>query len=452
MENEQTDPGILDPETNPGFSLSSLLRSKTFWIILIILVIIGMFLLYSGMRSRTSQPDILPTDLQVSIAPSLVPATQTSTIRPTMSPTPPMSNIQVSYRPAKRLPKSILLSDGSQSVELTLQSIGFVQEGRYKDWALVRSEQPFRRSKGGEDTSLQYLRFLLHYTDLVYLPLASDPAHVMGRVLEQQRSAGSAKPFPEDITDAFTQAGYQLTVDERITVPNLDYPSNLSGPDGSKFIYTNEGEGIPDKTLLIEAFTQADGTPIWTTKSGRGPTAYFYTGEDPTRTASPAIGCRGSRCFTSNGFYRFRPDGTFTIYAYQLPFDPNKIQWNALYTDSQTAEFSSTTRIGCGPLHADVISIAPPDTLSQSDLTPIGTFNNGTGLVYGLTDTNHSFLKQFYAAYSGEVPLWWRTKEFPIGTYEAFVAHNPIFFFRDPFDRLIRLTNTRYIPPDTCES
>lgn len=449
MENEQTNPGTYDPEPAQGFSLSSLRNPKILWSLIIFLVLIGIFLVYNTIKTPTNTSDVSP-DNQM-IPPTLVPTTPPSIAHPTVSPAPSVESLSVSYRPAKRLPKSILLSDGPHSTELALQSIGFVQEGRYKNWALIRSEQPHYRTKGGGGISLQYLRFLLNYTSLVYLPRASDPVSALAFDISGQKNQERAEAFPEDTIKEFAQAGYTLTIDEQITIPELDYPSTVSGPNGSQFTYTNEGEGVPDKTLLIEAFTEADGTPMWTTKSGRGPTAFFYTGEEPTPLVSPAIGCRGSRCFTSNGFYRFRPDGTFTIYTYQLPFNPQMIHWNTSYADSQTAEFASATRIGCGPLHADVTSITPPDILPQSDLTSIGTFNNGTGLVYGLKDTNHSFLKQFYAAYSGEVPEWWRTKKFPVDTYEEFVARNPVFFFRDPFDRLIRLTNTRYTPPYACE-
>ena len=75
--------------------------------------------------------------------------------------------------------------------------------------------------------------------------------------------------------------------------------------------------------------------------------------------------------------------------------------------------------------------------------------------VYELKDPNHLLLKAFYQNYDSDFAMVEERTGIPSDSagirpprhsYEQFVAARPIFFWRDPFGRLMRFTNNDFLP------
>lgn len=149
-----------------------------------------------------------------------------------------------------------------------------------------------------------------------------------------------------------------------------------------------------------------------------------------------------------NAFALEMPDGTFAYYGLAIPFMNKKtsvpsITWN----DGQknAVAFSSTTLGGCGAL--DTVSIVGSDVVNPAkDLVEIGVGSKGEK-IYFLKNTEHELLKSKYEGYGTYDSVTGKLERVP---YEEFLAAHPMFFWVDPFGRLMHFHNMTFAPLAEC--
>jgi len=152
----------------------------------------------------------------------------------------------------------------------------------------------------------------------------------------------------------------------------------------------------------------------------------------------------------TSGIYLSLKDGTFQIYELvpsilrdQIP----SLTWTGGVKNKN--EYSYTDIGGCGSKNlASVItdSFTAGDKkipfAGEKDLAQTGTAPNGD-VIFELKDPNHPFLKFIYtdqySVYEGKKI-----------SYSDFTATHPVFFWRDPFGRLIKFENSKFIPQAEC--
>ena len=142
---------------------------------------------------------------------------------------------------------------------------------------------------------------------------------------------------------------------------------------------------------------------------------------------------------TRNGFYMRAPDGTKVAYKLVVDFVGDdrvpQVTWSGGSRNTDQYNYSDVT--GCGSSnYASVVT----DTINQtSDLVVAGTNSKGD-TIYQLKDTNHKLLKDSYENK-------YLKDRF---TYEEYINSHPMFFWVDPFQRLIKFENAKFVPEAEC--
>jgi len=281
------------------------------------------------------------------------------------------------------------------------------------------------------------------------LPKISDPgapAETVG-----QKVAVDARPFTALKATPGQPSDFK--------VPVLEYPQTIVANARAVLQRGSEGIGVLNPAVLQLAFHDPIYGDVWMTKPGLGPQKAFYDRcEDvnPSTRGSEA-GCIDSPPYTDNAFYFFRPDGTYLSYAYKPDFQPEdsrQTTWNE-GPPPDDASFRDMTLVGCSWNGADAISVVSPTLVSRSDLQPIGKVNATGDILYGLKDKDHPLYKEFYKDYDSSFPTWasqiQNDQTAKQVSYDDFVRARPLFLWKDPFGRLIRFVNTRFIMPNACE-
>lgn len=138
---------------------------------------------------------------------------------------------------------------------------------------------------------------------------------------------------------------------------------------------------------------------------------------------------------TSTGaFYFVTPDGFPVIYSLKPDFvgeNDNIPQVTWKNGEKNTETYAYTTRGGCGSI--DFISVVTTVSVVK-DLVATGTTVKGA-FVYEFKDPNNAYLKDYYDN------TYAPGRDGEKITYAEFVKQHPIFFWVDPFGRLIRFTN-----------
>jgi len=258
----------------------------------------------------------------------------------------------------------------------------------------------------------------------------------------------------------------KFTIDNSYLISDLEMPDKITNSADSHQIIYRQSAGTfkvsdaqivknswsmqPDK--WIEAFTNpVNNLPIWTHPK-------------PSKVPSAPTGS-GTEDSYQNGFYVQLADGTFLTYALQPVFlsasqqagyfsgdgvpgvswtDTGKEIWNE-------DEYSMATVGGCGTTNYAAVM---PDSLA-SKLQVIGkTGEYGPSSVepvsgepiYGFKDTNEQLLKDLYKTYTE----WNQAMSDQVMTYQQFLATHPLFFWKDPFGRLIKFTRKDILPAAEC--
>ena len=215
----------------------------------------------------------------------------------------------------------------------------------------------------------------------------------------------------------------KIIINDDITLNGITFPNTFTttNPHAS-FARNKWAHPIFDASQVTKIFSDPTYGDVYTTKGYPTPSS--------------------DNDFSTYGFFIKRPDGLTEIYSLNIPFVNDRQVSDVTWTNSTTNDqrYEYTVRSGCGSVgYADVIN---PSVVAKDDLTQTGTTSFGDA-VYELKDTNSSMLKDLYnndyTNYTGsKIP------------YDEFVKGHPIFFWYDPFDRLIRFENNQFLPPAEC--
>ncbi len=231
-----------------------------------------------------------------------------------------------------------------------------------------------------------------------------------------------------------------FVIDRDYAIPELQIPSVLVSPDG-KLVLERQPQGffgpsgrwdeLGKNTLpLVKVFTD----PLW---------GDVYTDTVPT-TPLPTPGPDVTMRAGYNGFYVRLASGMTAVFAQRIDFmkngSPSGIRWNpGVYAGG---EYIWTGFGGCGV--SNLLEVVYPYQLDATkDLKEIGRTPSNE-LLLGFRDPNHSYLRNLYD-----------TQYFVMEpqrkmAYDQFVISVPVFFWRDPLDRLVRFENKMFLPQAEC--
>lgn len=259
---------------------------------------------------------------------------------------------------------------------------------------------------------------------LVSAPL-NGPAFYPGlyRFVKQGSSIVYLKNNSDELYDESGADKSKFTIDDSYSISQLIFPQTISGPQPKQILkldqYVNAFFSL---NKLKKVFTDAKLGDVYTT------IGYTSTYTD---------------LFDRQGFYIKAPDGTTRVYSLEPDFMfANSNIPNITWTDGKvnSASYGYTEHTGCGS--SNYASVMPESIVSMSDLKVAGQIFEGQ--VYELKDSNHALLKDIYnnkyQVMNGENKI----------SYSAFVASHPVFFWVDPFGRLIKFENTAYGPIAEC--
>lgn len=226
----------------------------------------------------------------------------------------------------------------------------------------------------------------------------------------------------------------KFDVDETYEIKSLLLPNEIYGP-GTRQILKTASFGAFGLSYSDEFFNVGNLRKVFTNPA----VGDVYT----TRTWS-ILRPENMTIFDRNGFYVRGPDGTTQIYELKIDFlndDIPNITWEDGTKNNDLYFYYD--RGGCGSTNYAAVMSNTFDPMDVNrDLKPAGHNSKGD-TIYVLKNANHSLLQEVYK--NVYVPEG-QTKP----TYAEFVAQHPLFFWVDPFGRLIKFTSNKYAPPAEC--
>lgn len=320
--------------------------------------------------------------------------------------------------------------------------IGVFNEGKYKDGELILvALMPGGPCKGVGCGESYYLRYVRKGNIVTFLPRISN--------------LSSGDLFFR--INPFRRYGLDLKVDEDFTIPILEYPKTIEGPKKRQILnFLGEKEGILNDDKLVDVFDHPRFEKVYMTKPGIGLNVGFVSDQNTRDFSeiSSILNCEGESCFARNSFYVFRPDGTFLIFSYNPDLSIATIRWKQDRSSVADGDYLYHATFGCARWSLEDVSVVSPSLIDEKDLVEIGVDTKNGDSVYGLKDMNHNLLTEFYASYknyfdSDIVKEW--DLDIQLKSFEDFIKSVPVFFWKDPFGRLIRFNNSEFLPPFACE-
>jgi hypothetical protein len=140
------------------------------------------------------------------------------------------------------------------------------------------------------------------------------------------------------------------------------------------------------------------------------------------------------------------------VYALTVPFlgeqNVPKVMWSDGTNNTSVYVYQHVN--GCGT--TDYAAIVPKSQIDPvNDLKVIGAAGDGTK-IYGFKDQKHAILIELFDEYQSLLKVWRGTLEQPKPelSYDAFLAERPIFYWIDPFSRLIEFKKDILTQPTEC--
>lgn len=351
-----------------------------------------------------------------------------------------------------------------------LWSVGIVEDGEYEgeNLLLMRFQGYRGPCKGPGCDAPQYARFILSDQKLIYLPQISRSYLVDSLLTDPDYTSAMEKDVDNNqrLLDFINQLG-EVEIDRELTVEQLDYRDEFDYQQSTFRRVDLEHQGLPDNQMLQIKFEHTEMGEIYTTSADASLQEHFYLEELPYDVSLPMgegiSACLDEECYLSNAFYWFRPDGTFLIYALQPSFiesdDYNSYQLRTvskanLQMESDVVladEYYFAARSGCSEDMANYLSVVHPDEVEGLGLEVIGKFVNDNSEIYGLIDSNDAYIMSLYDRF---LRLYEDGPSYGLPdrpSFEEFSQELPMFFWLDPFGRLIRFINADYTPPIACE-
>jgi hypothetical protein len=347
----------------------------------------------------------------------------------------PSGDLDNIYQPADEDPDFF-------SFPFSFSKIGEVLTGKYKGGELLMAEVLWSGPCKGPGCDKPFrLRFIKKDNNLIFIP---------------KISSSLVNSFEKTFkVDAFKNLGVTVAIDEKVTVTKLEYPSELRGSDvgwGERVLeLVSEYEGEVDATRLEKVLFGSKQGDVYTTMPEYSPKISFIAEGSSWGNKESTADCEGKDCYSTNGFYVFRPDGTYLLYKVPISFKVEEIDWtDALKTGE---EYRSYTSVGCDGGGIDFVAVVSPEVVKSDDLVVVGKISENRGVVYGLRDINNKLYSEFYSNYKKNYADFYQYDKAAAESesYEEFINSRPMFFWRDPFGRLIKFSNSQFLPPFACE-
>jgi len=302
--------------------------------------------------------------------------------------------------------------------------VGVFTTGKYKGYDLIWAA--FVPGGSTEETSqniLYDLRFAKKGRDYIFLPRISDIAD------PAVNPAKSSNILP----DVFKKMDTVFHIDKDFTVPFLENPVKISSSHSRQTLsLKGKGEGIVKPTQFQTVFKSDIFGPIVRLKD------------------------ENSAGFTVDDFFIFRPDGTYVILTYVPDFSTRDIQWKTPSKKGGEKEFVLSALFIPDEPAKEIPSVVPNRYLLDKDLEAVGQ-NRWGDSIFELKDGSHPILLEFFHLYedaekdetmAGEFSSWENKSdnEEPLMSYSEFLAAHPVLFWRDPFGRMLRFNNKKFIP------
>jgi len=256
-------------------------------------------------------------------------------------------------------------------------------------------------------------------------------AKLGNRMVFLSRVSNGALGYRTPQANPFLKLGWSAETDSEFTIPSLEYPKTICGSSKRQELrFLREGFGLPALEKMKLVFRHE------------------------------TLG----NVYESRYFYIFRPDGTLLQFEYVPDISGDDVAW----TDSAPRADALYAVSRPDPEWANAEFEVPPSLIAASDvdfhadLRQAGRAKTGDA-IFTLKDPEHPFLKKRYAEYvehyrepvdqgdwSIEVPS---RKPGPRNrvNYREFVQGVPVFFWKDPFDRLTCFYNSDFLPLDMAE-
>ncbi len=213
-----------------------------------------------------------------------------------------------------------------------------------------------------------------------------------------------------------------VKVDLNFTIPALEFPKTIKGPKERQALNLRGVYPLQERVGFSNVTVKAE-VPVF---------------------VDPQLGTVYTSAVTG-GFYVHGPDGTRAAYALEPDFfNPNSAQAQIIWNDGSWNgyEYMYGDQGGCGAMNY-ISVVTSTDITLASDLAIVGKNSKGD-TIYELKDKNHRLLKSFYGG------AYFPQQDGYKISYEEFVTLKPIIFWVDPFGRLIKMTNRRFIIPAEC--
>ena len=222
----------------------------------------------------------------------------------------------------------------------------------------------------------------------------------------------------------------KLIKDPTFTLSDLEFPKTITNPQNSR--QTLSASGSPFFMLGSIVFFNSTGLKFVYNDPKVG--AVFTTPDEPDQV---------DQIFRAEGFYVKAPDSSTIFYTLKPDFVDQfnipAVTWNN--KSKNVEEYNYTDVGGCGSRNLASIS----RTIKMEELVQTGINSKGDK-IYELKDTNHSLLKQVYENDYG-VGFGYDQQKIP---FSEFVKRHPVFFWIDPFGRLIKFQNNKFLPAAEC--
>jgi len=241
-------------------------------------------------------------------------------------------------------------------------------------------------------------------------------------------------------SDYFAEDPYLLKnkvfVDKNFDIATLHFPEKITGPNSRQIL---KYSGI---SSIDTSFEQATEKKYYDLKK------VFLVNNfgdvfDPVLKVSQSEAQSDSSFkypYTNSYFYMIGQDLRTRSYIYEPDFVAENGVPNVTWLNKTKNDKSYTyLGTGCGGGRGLYLQT---DLDVNNDLIKAGTNSKGDQ-IYELKDTNNKmFLDQYEGIYvpEGEKKI----------SYEQYLADHPIFFWVDPFGRLIRFESDRFSPPVEC--
>lgn len=231
--------------------------------------------------------------------------------------------------------------------------------------------------------------------------------------------------------------GFQI--DRDYAIGELTPPLVLQSPDG-KVTVERGTVGFYGDGLWSDLFAKAHLTTAFTDpKYGA-----VLTDVPPTvPTPSPKPGDEYVPEYRY-GFYLHLPDDTSATYALKIPFMASG-DYPSVKIDGASSVGAYTFQGigGCGSYN--FLNVIPVYKVNPDrDLMITGRTSTGDS-IFEFKDKNHSYLRDIYENHYQ--PIYPATTKV---SYQQFTSQHPVFFWFDPYGRLVQFQNKMFIPQAEC--